>query len=102
MKAVMIILHHTFPLNHCCSIKGTLLPITASVSHKFLLKLLVKPKYYFSTGGNVSITSPLTIVEGNSSSQEFQIVIQLSPSITAVLREVVYTVEVQDGSAAGE
>ena len=75
--------------------------ITLSITN-FVEAMLVRLKYYFSTGGNVNIISPLTVIEGNSSSQEFEIVIQLSPSIQAVLREVVYTVEVQDGSAVGE
>ena len=50
----------------------------------------------------MNVISPLIIVEGNPSSHEFKIVIQLSPSIQAVLREVVYTVEVEDGTATGE
>ena len=42
------------------------------------------------------VISPLIVVEGNPSSQEFEIVIQLSPSIQAVLRELVY---IHHGSA---
>ena len=49
----------------------------------------------------MSVT-PVEVEEGNSSMREFHIVIQLSVSMIPIDRDIVYTVELQDGTATGE
>ena len=49
----------------------------------------------------MSVT-PVEVEEGNSSTQGLNIVIQLSVSMIPIGRDIVYTVELQDGTATGE
>jgi hypothetical protein len=52
--------------------------------------------------GAVSVVTPVEVEEGNSSTREFDIVIQLSAStIVPIDRDIVYTVALQDGTATG-
>ena len=50
----------------------------------------------------MDIISPLNVMEGDTGSQAFEITLLLSPNITGVLRDIVYTVSIQEGSATGE
>ena len=51
----------------------------------------------------MSVVTPVEVEEGNSSTREFDIVIQLSAStIVPIGRDIVYTVALQDGTATGE
>ena len=52
----------------------------------------------------MSVISPLQVEEGKSSNTAFEIVIQLSAGLMGIPieRDIVYTVELQDGTANGE
>ena len=52
--------------------------------------------------GRVAITSPNSVTEGNSVNTTFVITIQLLTGSVALGRDVVYSVELNDGTATGK
>ena len=56
--------------------------------------------YLIFTGGTVIVTSPLEVVEGDSSPVPFDIILGL-PNNIEVAREIVYDMAIREGSATG-
>ena len=50
----------------------------------------------------MKVTSPTTIQEGNTSTISFEIILTLSENLFTVSRDIVYDVQLQDGSATGK
>ena len=50
----------------------------------------------------MTVTSPTTIQEGDISTINFEIILTLSENISQVARDIVYNVQLLDGSATGK